>query len=33
MLIEIKKLVVNYGGIAAIRGVSLEVQEGTIVTL
>ena len=33
MLIEIKKLVVNYGGVAAIRGVSLEVQEGTIVTL
>ncbi len=33
MLIDIKKLVVNYGGVAAIRGVSLEIQEGTIVTL
>jgi branched-chain amino acid transport system ATP-binding protein len=33
MLIEIKKLVVNYGGVAAIKGVSLDVQEGTVVTL
>ena len=32
-MLKIEKLYVNYGGINALRGISLEVQDGEIVTL
>jgi branched-chain amino acid transport system ATP-binding protein len=32
-MLEIKDLVVNYGSIAALHGVSIKVEQGTIVTL
>src|SRR5216683_5289934 len=32
-MLEIKNLVVNYGVITALQGVSLEVKQGSIVTL
>src|SRR5215469_17046472 len=32
-MLEIKNLTVNYGAICALRGISLEVKEGDIVTL
>lgn len=32
-LLELKHIIVHYGGVAAIRGISLEVAEGSIVTL
>src|SRR5271170_173452 len=32
-MLEIKNLTVNYGAICALRGVSLEVKQGEIVTL
>src|SRR5437762_7740025 len=32
-MLEIKNLVVNYGAIAALHGISLNVQQGDIVTL
>lgn len=33
IMLEIRDLRVNYGGIAAVQGVSLEIRRGTIVTL
>jgi len=33
MLLEVRNLVVRHGGVAAIKGVSLDVEEGTIVSL
>src|SRR6185436_9068129 len=32
-MLEVKNLTVNYGGISALHGISLEVQQGDIVTL
>ena len=32
-MLEIKNLTVNYGAICALRGISLEVKQGDIVTL
>jgi branched-chain amino acid transport system ATP-binding protein len=32
-MLEIKNLTVNYGAICALRGISLEVKQGEIVTL
>jgi ABC-type branched-subunit amino acid transport system ATPase component len=32
-MLEIKNLTVNYGAITALRGISLEVKQGEIVTL
>ena len=32
-LLEVKNLVVRYGGIEAVRGISFEVPKGQIVTL
>jgi branched-chain amino acid transport system ATP-binding protein len=33
MLLTVKNLFVNYGGVKAIKGISLEVKEGSVVTL
>ncbi|UCD79307.1 MAG: ABC transporter ATP-binding protein [Desulfobacterales bacterium] len=33
MLLEVKNIIVRYGGIEAVKGVSLSVEEGTIVSL
>src|SRR5262245_2138474 len=33
MLLEVKDLVVHYGGVAAVQGVSFRVPEGTVVSL
>lgn len=33
MLLKVENLVVNYGAIQAVRGISFEVEEGSIVTL
>ena len=32
-ILEIKNLVVSYGGIEAVKGIDLKVEEGKIVTL
>ena len=32
-ILEIKNLVVSYGGIEAVKGINLTVEEGKIVTL
>ena len=32
-MLKIENLVVSYGGIEALKGISLEVEEGKIVTL
>ena len=32
-IIEIKNMVVHYGGVEALKGISLEVQQGTITTI
>ena len=32
-MLEIKDLVVNYGSIAALHGISIKVEKGSIVTL
>ncbi|MDB6021386.1 MAG: ABC-type branched-chain amino acid transport system, ATPase component, partial [Pedosphaera sp.] len=32
-MLEVKNLTVNYGAICALRGISLEVRQGDIVTL
>jgi branched-chain amino acid transport system ATP-binding protein len=33
MLLEVRDLVVHYGGVAAVKGVSFQVPEGTVVSL
>lgn len=33
MLLELKDVVVHYGGVAAVKGISLGVEEGSVVTL